>query len=133
MSEVMLRYFADRCGIEVTVLRFPLLHDGDERVLVRRDEETPIDVFEVFTGLTYDDAARAVVAVLDTDGSGYRVYLAAVPHRHRDLDEAGLIERFYPHAPSSTPPLIDVSALTRDTGWTPSNDYEESNEETQGT
>lgn len=123
MSEDMLRYYADRCGMSVTVLRFPLLHDHAESVLVPSGQETATDVLEVFAGLSYDDAASAVAAVLRAPRPGYRVYLAAMANRHRDLDTDELIERFYPDAPAHEPRLADATSLMRDTGWQPSDDY----------
>ena len=123
VSETMLRYHAERCGIDAVALRFPLLHHGDGRRLVATGEETTTDVHEGFTGLRYDDAAAAVLAVLRARLPGFRVYVPATSHRHRDLSVPELIERFYPELPPTLPDLVDTSAITRDTGWRPAPDH----------
>ena len=123
MSEAMLAYYARRCEIGVTILRFPLLHDNGDSVGVRSGQETATDVLEGFTGLTYADAARAVASVVDADLGGYRVYSPARSHRHRELDLRALAERFYPELVDGPLEPIDWSALTDDTGWRPSDDY----------
>ena len=81
----MLRYYAERCGIDCIALRFPLLHYSEDRVRVSSGQERPNDILEGFTGLSYEDAARLFLAVVRTDLPGYRVYMPGVAHRHRDL------------------------------------------------
>lgn len=123
VSEVMLRYYADRCGLACTALRLPLLHRNEPRVFVESGHERDIDIFEGFSGLTYDDAARLFLAVVRAELPGYRVYLAGTSHRHRDLSVAELIDRYYPEVSPETPDLIDISTITEETGWRPSADY----------
>ncbi len=48
VSEVMLRYYAERCGIDCVALRLPLLHHSQDRVRVSSGEERPNDVLEGF-------------------------------------------------------------------------------------
>ncbi len=124
VSESMLRYYADRCGLDITVLRFPLLHAHESRFRVARGEETLTGRLEAFSALSYNDAAGAIAAVLETRLDGYRSYAPAISHRHRDLAHAELVEQFYPgHDP--TRPLVDFSELTHDTGWRPQDDYDQ--------
>lgn len=123
VSEVMLRYYAERCGIHCTALRFPLLHHHEDWVTVGNGAERPVDIFEGFTGLTYDDAAALFLAVARADLTGFHVYLPGTAHRHRDLDVAGLVRTFYPEVPDDTVDLVDVAAITADTGWEPSPGY----------
>jgi uronate dehydrogenase len=120
VSEVMLRYYAERCGIDCIALRFPLLHFCEDRVRVSSGEERPNDLLEGFTGLSYEDAARLFLAVVRTDLPGYRVYMPGTAHRHRDLTPAELIRVHYPDVPPATQDLIDVSTITAQTGWRPS-------------
>jgi nucleoside-diphosphate-sugar epimerase len=119
VSETMLRYYAERCGIACTALRFPLLHHGDERVMVGSGEERPVDVFEGFTGLTYDDAAGLFLAVVRAELIGFHVFMAGTAHRHRDLTVSELVRRHYPEVDPDTSDLIDMSALISATGWRP--------------
>lgn len=123
VTEVMLRYYADRCGLACTALRLPLLHRHEPRFEVASGHERAVDVFEAFSGLTYDDAARLFLAVERAGLPGYRVYLAGMSHRHRDLSVAELIDRYYPEVPPATPDLIDISTVTAETGWRPSGSY----------
>lgn len=119
LSETMLRYYATRCAVDCVAIRFPMLHRWEQRACVRAGEEDEVDVFEGFTGLTYDDAAELIVAVLRTDLPGYRVYAPGSSHRHRDLSIPELIRTYYPDVPPDVPDLIDVSAITEQTGWRP--------------
>jgi nucleoside-diphosphate-sugar epimerase len=123
VAEQMLQYYTDRCGIDCVALRLPLLHYGDNQRGVNTGGETSIDIVEGFTGLTYRDAAAAFLAVLRSDLSGYRSYMAGTAHRHNDLDIDELIRTFYPSVAPGTPDLVDHSALTRETGWVAVDDY----------
>lgn len=123
VSEIMLRYYSERCGLACTVLRLPLLHRHEARFGVDAGHERPVDVFEGFTGLSYDDAARLFLAVVRAGLPGYRVYLAGTSHRHRDLTVAELIERYYPEVPRDAVDLVDMSTITDEIGWRPSDDY----------
>ena len=131
VSEVMLRYYAVRCGLACTALRLPLLHRHDARFEVTSGHERAIDIFEAFSGLTYDDAARLFLAVVRADLPGYRVYVAGTSHRHRDLSVAELIDRFYPEVPPGTPDLVDISTVTEEVGWRPGPGYDRPEESRQ--
>lgn len=124
VSEVMLRYYADRCGLACTALRLPLLHRHESRFEVGSGGERAVDVFEAFSGLSYDDAARLFLAVVRAGLPGYRVYLAGTSHRHRDRSVAELIDLYYPDVPAGTPDLIDISTITEETGWRPGPGYD---------
>jgi nucleoside-diphosphate-sugar epimerase len=117
VSETMLRYYAERCGLSATALRFPLLHHHEDRFTVGTGHERPIDIFEGFTGLTYEDAAALVLAVVRADLPGYRAYLPGTSHRHRDLDLPELIRTFYPDLADDLDDLIDNSVIVAETGW----------------
>lgn len=119
VSETMLRYYAERCAIAGTAIRLPLLHRNEEWVVVGSSEERPVDVFEGFTGLTYDDAAELFLAVIRAGLRGYHVFAAGTAHRHRDLSLAQLIDRFYPGLDPDTADLIDNEAVFEATGWRP--------------
>lgn len=123
VSETMLRYYAERCGISGTALRLPMLHRNDDRVLVGSGEETDVDILEGFTGLTYDDAAAVFLAVVRADLVGFHVFMAGTAHRHRDLALPELIRTFYPELPDDTTDLIDDRAMVEATGWRPTGDY----------
>ena len=123
VTETMLRYYSERCGIQCTALRFPLLHRGQDSVMVDAGAERPDDISEGFTGLTYDDAAALFLAVVNTELVGFRTYMAGTSHRHRDLALPDLIRTHYPELDPSTPDLIDLTSVNRDTGWQPGPGY----------
>jgi nucleoside-diphosphate-sugar epimerase len=118
VSETMLRYFAERCGIAATALRLPLLHHHEERFVVAAGSERPVDLYEGFTGLTYADAAALFLAVVRADLHGYHVFAAGTAHRHRDLGVADLIRTFYPGTDPDLPDLVELRPVTEATGWT---------------
>lgn len=126
VSETMLRYYTDRCGIACTALRFPLLHRHEDRYMVETGRERPVDVFEGFTGLTYDDAARLFLAVVRAELSGYHVFTVGTAHRHRDLTLPDLIRTFYPDLDPTLSDLIDTTDVTEATGWQPGPMYRSS-------
>lgn len=123
VSETMLRYYAQCCGIDATALRFPLLHHHEEWSTVGSGDEQPVDVFEGFTGLTYDDAAELFLAVVRSELRGYHVFMAGTAHRHRDLPLPDLVRTFYPDVDPGLDDLIDLGAVTEATGWRPSHTY----------
>ena len=123
VAEEMLRYYAERCGLDCVALRLPLLHHHEDRVGVETGAESVTDILEGFTGLSYADAAELFLAVLRADLVGYSVFMAGTAHRHRDFELPDLIKKFYPDLPGDLPDLIDRSAVTAATGWEISGDY----------
>jgi len=119
ISEAMLRYYSLRCGIDAVALRFPLLHDGGDWSRVSSGQESVTDVIEGFTSLSYSDAARLFLAVVQSDLAGYQVFMPGSSNRHRDLTMPELLRTYYPSVPVGTADLIDNTAITMATGWTP--------------
>lgn len=119
VSEVMLRYYADRCGIACTALRLPLLHHGEDRFLVGLGHEREVDIHEGFTGLTYADAADLFLDTVRADLAGYHVFMAGTAHRHRDLSLDELIQTYYPEVEPDATDLVDMTELAAATGWHP--------------
>ena len=120
VSEVMLRYYAERCGVTGVAVRLPLLHHHEPHFAVRNGTESIHDIFEGFIGLTYTDAARLFVAIVQSDLSGYNVFMAGTSHRHIDRSVSDLVESYYPSAPAGTSDLVDLTPVTAATGWCPS-------------
>ena len=120
LSEQMLRYYADRCGIGSVAIRFPLLHRaGDTRADIRSGEESETAIFEGFSSLTYEEAADLFLAVVEADLDGYHVFMPGSSRRHRDRPLADLIGAHYPGVDPTVPDLIDNSTITAATGWRP--------------
>ena len=120
VGEVMLRYYADRCGLCTVALRLPLLHHEEGHFSVDSGNESHDDIFEGFTGLTYADAARLMLALVHTDLSGHHVLAAGTAHRHIEYSVSELIERFYPDVHPNIDDLINLDAVQSLTGWCPS-------------
>jgi hypothetical protein len=79
----------------------------------------------VSSHLTFEDAAELIALVLERPGAGYRQYFPAQAVEFEGHSAAEVIRRFYPDTPLKQPleairELIDVSDITRDTGWRPS-------------
>ena len=117
VSETMLRYYAERCGIDCVALRFPLLHPHGQLALVATGEESPVDVVEGFTSLSYDDAAALFGAVVERELRGYHCLMAGSSRRHRDLAFPELLAAHYPQLDGALSDLIDESPVTAATGW----------------
>lgn len=123
IAEDMLRYYAERCGVTCVALRLPMLHNHGDWVGVDTGSETDVDINEGFTGLSYRDAASLFAAVVRSDLSGYRSFMAGTAHRHNHLDLPSLIKTFYPRLPTGTEDLIDNTAVGLATGWELSDNY----------
>ncbi len=119
VSELMLRYYTERCGLHTVALRLPWLHENQPHVLRATGEENEIDIVEGFTGLTYGDAADLFAAVFDAELTGHHVFMAGTTHRHRDLNFEQLRDAFYPGLPTEVTDLIDLTEVTEATGWAP--------------
>lgn len=120
VSEVMLRYYAERCGVAATALRLPLLHHWESHFTIEVGEENVDDIHEGFTGLTYLDAARLFLAVVRADLDGYHVFTAGSAHRHIGLPLPDLIRTFYDDVDPDVADLIDLEPVAVATGWRPS-------------
>lgn len=120
VSETMLRYYAERCGVDAVAIRFPLLHDDGDWYRLSTGEETTTDVLEGFTALSYSDAARLFAAVVDSRLPGFHVFAPGTSVRHRDRTVAELVRTHYPSMPPATEDLIDNTPITAATGWHPS-------------
>lgn len=117
VSETMLRYYAERCGLDCVALRFPLLHPAGELRTVAAGAETAVDLFEGFTSLSYEDAAELFLAVVRADLTGYHVFMPGSSRRHGDFAFPELLATHYPHVDPTTTDLIDDTSITATTGW----------------
>lgn len=119
VSETMLRYYVDRCGLSCTAIRFPLI--TTER-FERHPRFNRIDadvLFEGFGVLSIADSAELCAAILAADLPGFRVYSPGVPGRCAETPLPELIEKYYPGLSPDLPSLIDNTTITRETGWVP--------------
>jgi nucleoside-diphosphate-sugar epimerase len=114
--------------LAVTTLRYPMLVDSwFQTRLSTNGGRVPRDFLhlgEATAHLTFPDAARLVVHVLERTQPGYRQFFPAQTLDVTNVGARGLIERFYPGVPCRRPldtieRLIDLSDLERDLGFSP--------------
>ncbi len=130
VGEVMLQYFTSVADIQTIAVRFPWMTRAVSPP--RSDDLDKVDPGAVESGfsyLSYPDAARLVAAILHASLPGFRIYLPAERQNTAGLSPRQLIDRFYAHVPLRRPidqidALVDVSAITRETGWKPSENLE---------
>jgi nucleoside-diphosphate-sugar epimerase len=80
---------------------------------------------EIYTWLRVEDAARLLLACVSAPLPGFRVYQPAMPLPADWPDAETLARQYLPDAPRRRPGvpltrLVDISRITRETGWTPS-------------
>lgn len=119
VSEMMLRYYADRCGLSCVAIRFPLITGERFRQHPRFNQIDADVLFEGFGVLSNSDSAELCAAVLVTDLPGFRVYSPGVSGRCSETPLPELIEKYYPGLSPDLPSLIDNATITRETGWAP--------------
>ena len=123
VGEETLAYYCRNHGLSGCALRFPSLYRDIAELRDAPYQPLPIDIAQGFTWLSYDDAARLVVAALFTDHPGCRTYLPASPEPRCGLSVAETTARFYPavpwHPDAPRAGLTDPAALLRDFSWSP--------------
>ncbi len=84
VSEVMLRHYADRCGLDAVAIRYPLIHQHEVEVFVPIADFNRDLLLEGFSFLSINDAASLILAILKSELPGYRVYVPAISDRCAD-------------------------------------------------
>jgi len=129
VGEVLVRSILSTAGVECQSVRFPWLVSPEpdkpwgRRLQPLSAEENWVEIEQGFTCLSFNDAARLVLACLNTTLPGYRTYYPGVSVVPSDLLDAYL-DRYYPEVPLRRPRrelsgLVDLSAIEADTGWRP--------------
>jgi len=124
VGEVMLSYFSRQAHVNCVAIRFPWLVEPAEQKLTRRMPVRPTKLEQVFSYLSFSDAASLVTAILRSPLPGFRIYLPAHPDNRLGQSAANLIRKFYQTVPLRRPlqkieTLIDISQIERETGWSP--------------
>ena len=125
VSEEMLRYFVLTHGMAAVVLRFPRVLDEGIISRLRDRSAFPFDaVEEAFTYLHVHDAARLIESCLRADLAGYHPYLPSAQDIQVLAELPTLVATHFSGIPwrdgKAPSVLVDISAITRETGWTPS-------------
>lgn len=133
-GEVLLRMFAEHRGLPSAIaVRFPGMWPRDWFDWIRRHAKGGSHwhgeyVDELFTWLSFEDAARLVEACLKAELPGYRCYLPAHPAPRVDGSVEELAARTWSAVPRKRPAepltsLVDISRITAETGWVPLDDF----------
>ncbi len=125
VSEDMLRYFVSVYGVTAVAIRFPYVIDEETLRRIReRKGGHRFSAEEAFAYLYIEDAARLVEACLKADLKGYHPYFPAAQDVQVAADLPALLARHFNGTPwrEGAPQnvLIDISDITRETGWRPS-------------
>lgn len=127
-AELMLRHLcAAHPKLSATALRFPML--VNDHMLARFESIrsfSPLwfNFSECLSHLTFEDGAELIAALVQRDAPGYHQYFPALAMQLRGFPLPRLVREFFPDTRLATPldaidELIDLSAITRDTGWQP--------------
>jgi nucleoside-diphosphate-sugar epimerase len=121
VGEDQLRYLVRTRNIAGVALRLPMLlpHPPSPQWTLNPD----VFLDEAFSWLTYEDAARCIVALVRRRAPGYRTYFPAHPRPWIGGDVEDLRRLHFPDVPCASLPLasfVDNGALARDVDWRPS-------------
>lgn len=127
-AERMLQHLvAAHPRLSATALRFPMLvndHLIARFESIRSFSQNWFNFSECVSHLTFEDAGELIAVLLERATPGYRQYFPALAMQFNNRTPADLIRQFYPDTPLNEPldqirELIDISDITRDTGWAP--------------
>ena len=123
VGETMLRYFALRCGMDGVAIRFPYIRPSLAKGFSGAAAARAGLIREGFSVISVADAVDLLLAVLESDLPGFRVYLPGVSMRCVDTPLPELIRLHYPELSPDTASLVDNRIITAETGWEPRSDY----------
>jgi nucleoside-diphosphate-sugar epimerase len=128
VAERMLQHLAAaHPKLSASALRFPMLVND---LLIGRFEslrslgQNWFNFPECVSHLTFEDGADLIARLIERDAPGYHQYFPALAMQFKGRSNADLIRQFYPDTPLNQPAvdmpeLIDISDITRETGWRP--------------
>lgn len=127
-AERMLQHLtAEHPKLSASALRFPML--VNEHLIARFESHRSLgpnwfNFPECVSHLTFEDGADLIVRLVERGTPGYRQYFPALAMQFKGRSNADLIRQFYPDTPLKEPAvdlpeLIDISDITRETGWRP--------------
>jgi nucleoside-diphosphate-sugar epimerase len=127
-GEKLCEFYLAPAGIEATAVRLPWTSHPDWWGYMKRRrsdkvrDHTLID--ECLAYLHAEDAGRLMLAILRATLPGFRVYQPAAKSLMFGISVAEAVERFYQGVELRKPvsemtSLVDLSQITRETGWEP--------------
>jgi nucleoside-diphosphate-sugar epimerase len=123
VGEVMLQYFA-QAQMNCVAIRYPWLIDPAKHDFSKRKSGLVKKVHGVFSYLSFDDAAKLIVAILGAPLPDFRIYMPAHPKNRLGRAAAEVVSEYYPSIPLRRPldkieSLIDITRIQNETGWSP--------------
>lgn len=126
-SEQLLQYFTRWHGIHAIAIRFPMLLTPSHYARIATTIEQVYHGYnldEAFTYLTFEDAARLILATVRSEFQGYRVYQPAAHSPWVMLPVTEIISRFFAGTRLNRPlheiaSMVDLTRIEQETGWSP--------------
>lgn len=127
-GEILLEHYLAPAGTQCVAIRLPWCAGGDWWTRLKSHYGDNVNRFaqldEAFACLHNRDLTSLILAILQTDLPGFRIYLPAAESPSVSTPIPRLVERFFSNVPLRTPAtelssLIDTSRITRETGWRP--------------
>lgn len=126
LTEQMLGHYARLHDLSAVAVRLPWVADRNEhlRQIAERTAPNRPHVSELVAWIWVEDAAALVAAILKSDLPGFRVYFPTGPIPATYGAAESLAAKYWPNAARRDPTaaltcLIDISRITRETGWRP--------------
>lgn len=128
LSEEMLRYYAREAGISCTAIRFPYLPHRKPRSFEHWRDVSTHKINEAWGYLPVWEGASLIVAILNADLPGFRIYCPAAKRNRHGLPAAEVINNNFGNISLKRPlkeieSLFDISRITEETGWAPQEDW----------
>lgn len=124
-GELLLAHHVERSGVEGVALRFPYLARDPRRMRPWIKPDCDTNLAELYGWLWVEDAARLLLACATAASlPGFRIYHPVGPLPPDWPDAETLAATHFPDAPRRRPgeklsAFVDISALVRELGWTP--------------
>jgi nucleoside-diphosphate-sugar epimerase len=126
-SEELLQYFVRWHDMHAVAIRFPMLLTPHHYAHIAKTLDqvwNGYNLDEGFTYLTFEDAARLVLAAVRAPLEGFRVYQPAARSPWVMLSVQEIVARFFSNVKLTRPihevtSLVDLSAIEAETGWKP--------------
>lgn len=123
-GEVLTEYFSTCYEIQGIAVRFPGMSDFERSTYQPDWEPHPTPIRQGFSYLSYEDASRFIVALVRAHLPGFRIYFPSSIGNRRGVLTSRLLKEFYPGIPcqraiTDEEGLVDISRITRETGWEP--------------
>jgi len=125
-GELMLAYFARVYGVQAVAVRWPWMFpmEGMRERTEAWEKTNPYILQLGFSYLSFPDAARLILAILQTDLPGFRAYMPASKNNMLGRPAVELIWEYFPNVVQRSPirdgeSLVDITRIERETGWSP--------------